>query len=58
LIFVFITFFLQDALFEKDAEKRKEFQLGIFKKRNPRGDNRMCVDEWVGLAVDIFKKMV
>ena len=46
------------ALFEEDAEKRKEYQLGIFKKHNPRGDNRRCVDEWVGLAMDIFKKMV
>ena len=45
------------ALFEEDAEKRKEYQLGIFKKHNPRGDNRMCVDEWVGLSMNIFKKM-
>eukprot|EP00091_Calanus_sinicus_P022002 TRINITY_DN676_c0_g1_i1.p1 TRINITY_DN676_c0_g1~~TRINITY_DN676_c0_g1_i1.p1 ORF type:complete len:142 (+),score=46.84 TRINITY_DN676_c0_g1_i1:8-433(+) len=45
-------------LFSDDVEKKREHQLDIFKKNNPRGDNRMCVDEWIGLAMDLFKKMI
>merc|ERR1719318_1816993 len=46
------------VLFTDDVEKRREHQLEIFKKNNPRGDDRMCVDEWIGLAMDLFKKMI
>jgi len=46
------------VLFMDDVEKRREHQLEIFKKNNPRGDDRMCVDEWIGLAMDLFKKMI
>merc|ERR1712034_18148 len=46
------------VLFMDDVEKRREHQLEIFEKNNPRGDDRMCVDEWIGLAMDLFKKMI
>jgi len=46
-------------LYADDATKRKENQLSLFKKHNPRADDKMCVDEWVKLAVeDVFMKMV
>jgi hypothetical protein len=39
--------------------KRKEYYQVVIKNYNPRGDNRMCLDEWVRLAMErIFKKMV
>jgi len=42
----------------EDATK-KTAQLALFKKHNPRADDRMCVDEWIKLAVeDIFKKFL
>ena len=31
----------------------------MFKIYNPKGDNRMCLDEWITLAmVGVHKKMV
>merc|ERR1712055_598529 len=42
-----------------DLSKRKENQLALFKKFNPRSDGRMCVDEWMSLAMEaIFKKVI
>ena len=46
------------VLFTDDVEKRREHQLSIFKKNNPRGDDRICVDERIGLNIDWFKKMI
>merc|ERR1711970_1410845 len=47
------------VLYVEDAAKRKQNQLVLFKKHNPRADEKMCVDEWVKLAVeDVFMKMV
>merc|ERR1711970_1597921 len=46
------------VLMEEDAAK-KTAQLALFKKHNTRADDRMCVDEWIKLAVeDIFKKFL
>jgi len=47
------------AMFEEDSEKRKETYEEMFKTYNPRGDTRMCLDEWVKLAMEgVFKKLV
>jgi len=47
------------AMFEQDSEKRKETYEVMFKTYNPRGDTRMCLDEWVKLAMEgVFKKLV
>merc|ERR1712215_364799 len=44
---------------EEDAAAKKTAQLALFKKYNPRADDKMCVDEWMKLAVeDIFKKFL
>merc|ERR1712215_357108 len=47
------------GLFEADVEKRKEHYKGLFKAHNPRGDEKLCLDEWVKLAVEgVFKKLI
>merc|ERR1712215_195301 len=47
------------GLFEADLDKRKENYKGLFKTYNPRGDDKMCLDEWVKLAVEgVFKKLI
>merc|ERR1719452_360783 len=47
------------GLFEEDKSKREENHKVMFKTYNPRGDDRMCLDEWVKLAMEgVFKKMV
>ena len=35
-----------------------DVQLAIFKKNDPRGGNKMCVDEWIRLTMDICKEMI
>merc|ERR1712055_288497 len=48
----------QDLMVTDDA-KRKECHHGMFKAYNPVGDDKMCFDEWIKLAVEgVFKKMV
>merc|ERR1712055_301153 len=47
------------GLMDADDAKRKESHHAIFKTYNPVGDDKMCFDEWVKLAVEgVFKKMV
>jgi len=47
------------GLMEADDSKRKESHHAIFKTYNPVGDDKMCFDEWVKLAMEgVFKKMV
>jgi len=47
------------VLMEEDATKKKSAHVALFKKYNPRGDDRMCVDEWIKLAVEeVFKKII
>jgi len=49
----------EKGLFEEDSVKRKEAFDVMFKTYNPRGDDRMCLDEWVKLAMEgIFKKFI
>ena len=56
--FQFLILQLQ-GLFEEDKSKREEHHKVMFKTYNPRGDDRMCLDEWVKLAMEgVFKKMV
>jgi len=46
-------------LYEEDKSKREEHHKAMFKTYNPRGDDRMCLDEWVKLAMEgVFRKMV
>ena len=41
------------------CSKRKEHYQAMFKTYNPKGDDRLCLDEWVKLAMEgIFKKMI
>jgi len=47
------------GLFDADDDKRKESHRAIFKTYNPVGDDKMCFDEWIKLAMEgVFKKMV
>merc|ERR1712215_551992 len=47
------------GLMEADDSKRKESHHAIFKTYNPLGDDKMCFDEWVKLAMEgVFKKMI
>jgi len=47
------------GLLDTDAAKRKESHHAIFKTYNPVGDDKMCFDEWIKLAMEgVFKKMV
>merc|ERR1711970_828335 len=47
------------GLMDADDSKRKESHHVIFKTYNPVGDDKMCFDEWVKLAMDgVFKKMM
>merc|ERR1712055_851550 len=47
------------ALLDADDAKRKESHQAIFKTYNPVGDEKMCFDEWLKLAMEgVFKKMV
>jgi len=47
------------VLVEEDAAKKKTVHVALFKKHNPRGDDRMCVDEWIKLAVEeVFMKII
>merc|ERR1712055_1005239 len=46
------------GLLETDDAKRKECHHTIFKTYNPVGDDKMCFDEWIKLAMEgVFKKM-
>ena len=36
------------------TKKRRE--VDIFKKNNPMGDDRMWVDRWIGLAMELLKE--
>merc|ERR1711970_381055 len=46
------------GLFDTDEAKRKESHHAIFKSFNPVGDDKMCLDEWIKLAMEgVFKKM-
>jgi len=48
----------KDLMVTDDA-KRKECHHAMFKTYNPVGDDKMCFDEWIKLAVEgVFKKMV
>merc|ERR1711970_1326311 len=48
-----------EGLFDADLDKRKENYRGLFKAYNPRGDDKLCLDEWVKLAVEgVFKKLI
>ena len=39
--------------------KRKEYRQIIFKTHNHKGDDRMCLDEWIKLAMEgVYRKMV
>merc|ERR1711970_742116 len=47
------------GLMDADDAKRKESHNAIFKTYNPVGDDKMCFDEWVKLAMEgVFKKMI
>jgi len=47
------------GLIDVDDMKRKESQHALFKAYNPVGDDKMCLDEWIKLAMEgVFKKMV
>merc|ERR1712215_415748 len=47
------------GLMDADDSKKKESHHAIFKTYNPVGDDKMCFDEWVKLAMDgVFKKMI
>merc|ERR1712055_268837 len=46
-------------LMENDYAKKKECHDAIFKTYNPVGDDKMCFDEWIKLAMEgVFKKLV
>ena len=48
-----------EGLLEADDVKRKEHHQAMFKTYNPKGDDRMCLDEWIRLAMEsVYKKMV
>merc|ERR1712055_1173333 len=48
-----------ENLMATDDAKRKECHHAMFKAYNPVGDDKMCFDEWIKLAVEgVFKKMV
>merc|ERR1711936_973847 len=48
----------EKGLLDADDSKRKESCNVIFKAYNPVGDEKMCLDEWIKLAMEgIFKKM-
>merc|ERR1719369_425727 len=47
------------GLIDVDDMKRKESHYVLFKAYNPVGDDKMCLDEWIKLAMEgVFKKMV
>ena len=47
------------GLFEADSAKRKEHYQAMFKTYNPKGDDRLCLDEWVKLTMEgIFQKII
>merc|ERR1711970_551624 len=47
------------GLLDADDAKRKESYHVIFKAYNPVGDDKMCLDEWIKLALEgVFKKMI
>ena len=42
-----------------EEDKKVAFQETMFKANNPRGDDRMTLDEWVSFAMEkVFKKLV
>jgi len=47
------------GLFDADDAKRKDSHHALFKAFNPVGDDKMCLDEWIKLAMEgVFGKMV
>jgi len=49
----------EKGLLEADDVKRKEHHQAMFKTYNPKGDDRMCLDEWIKLAMEgVYKKML
>merc|ERR1712055_722249 len=49
----------EKGLLDADDAKRKESYHDIFKAYNPVGDEKMCLDEWIKLALEgVFKKMI
>jgi len=44
-------------LYEEDEERRVAFQERMFVGANPRGDDRLTLDEWVKFAMNVFLTM-
>eukprot|EP00092_Neocalanus_flemingeri_P040133 GFUD01043715.1.p1 GENE.GFUD01043715.1~~GFUD01043715.1.p1 ORF type:complete len:258 (-),score=69.25 GFUD01043715.1:105-878(-) len=46
-------------MYEEDEDKKAAFQDTLFKANNPRGDEKMTLDEWIKFAMEkVFKKLI
>ena len=46
-------------MYEDDEDKKIYFQEILFKTSNPRGDDKMTLDEWISFAMEkVFKKII
>jgi len=46
------------VMYDEDEAKKTAFQEGCFLGSNPRGDDKMTLDEWVGFARKVFCKLL
>merc|ERR1712183_178778 len=47
------------VMYEDDEDKKIYFQEILFKTSNPRGDDKMTLDEWISFAMEkVFKKII